>query len=336
MFTFRILRLAAVLALSLGGTAGAQDISFFRIATGSTSGTYYPIGGLIANAISAPPGARPCAQGGSCGVPGLVASALSSTGSVANVEAIASGAAESAFVQGDIAAWAHSGTGIWADRPPVEKLRAIANLYPESIHLVADRDAGIAAVTDLRGKRVSLDEPGSGTLVGAQIILAAAGLAEDDLQPEYLRLDEAAHRMKQGEIDAFFFVGGAPAGAIAELAAQQPVTIVPIKDSLAQQIVDEHPFFTPDLLPAGTYEGQQEEIATISVGAKWVTSADQPEELIYAITQALWSDATRRQLDAGHLKGRSIVKERALEGIAIPVHPGAERFYRETGLMAAD
>ncbi len=333
MFATRILGLAAALAIAAAGTTGAQEIGFFRIGTGGTAGTYYPIGGLLANAISAPPGSRPCADGGACGVPGLVASALASNGSVANVNAIEGGTVESGFVQGDVAAWAYAGTGIWDGKPAASKLRAIANLYPESIHLVASKDSGIASVADLKGKRVSLDEPGSGTLVDAQIILQGAGLTEKDISPEYLKPDQAADLMKDGAMDAFFFVGGYPAGAIAELASQQPVVIVPIDGALAEKITAEYKFFAPDTVPAGTYEGQAANVPTISVGAQWITSADQPDELIYGITKALWNDATRKQLDAGHAKGKAIVEQNALNGLGLPLHSGAERFYREAGLL---
>jgi hypothetical protein len=139
-----------------------QDITFFRILTGGTVGTYFPIGGLIANAISNPPGSRPCNEGGSCGVPGLVATSVASNGSVANVAAIAAGTAQSGFVQSDIAYWAYNGTGIYQGRPKVDGLRAIANLYPESIQLVVRKGSGIKSVPDLRGRKVSLDEPGLG------------------------------------------------------------------------------------------------------------------------------------------------------------------------------
>ena len=333
MFATRILGLAAALAIAAAGAAGAQEIGFFRIGTGGTAGTYYPIGGLLANAISAPPGSRPCADGGACGVPGLVASALASNGSVANVNAIEGDTVESGFVQGDVAAWAYAGTDIWDGKPAASKLRAIANLYPESIHLVASKDSGIASVADLKGKRVSLDEPGSGTLVDAQIILQGAGLTEKDISPEYLKPDQAADLMKDGAMDAFFFVGGYPAGAIAELASQQPVVIVPIDGALAEKITAEYKFFAPDTVPAGTYEGQTADVPTISVGAQWITSADQPDELIYGITKALWNDATRKQLDAGHAKGKAIVEQNALNGLGLPLHPGAERFYKEAGLL---
>ena len=330
----RHLKIAALAALLAGGSAAsAQDMSFFRIGTGGTAGTYYPIGGLLANAISNPPGSRACEEGGSCGVPGLIASAVSSNGSVANVNAIAGGTLESGFVQSDVANWAHSGTGIWQDKPAVDSLRAIANLYPESIHIVARADAGIASVADLRGKRVSLDEPGSGTLVDARIILEGFGLSEADIQPEFLKPNQAADRMRDGQMDAFFFVGGFPAGAIAELASQMEITLVPIEGEGAAAIQANYPFFGADMVPAGTYEGVAADVPTLAVGAQWVTSADQPEELIYNITAALWNDNTRRLLDNGHAKGKSIRPETALSGVGIPLHPGAERFYREAGLL---
>lgn len=323
----------AIAAAALGTMAAAQEPQFFRIGTGGTAGTYYPIGGLIANAISNPPGSRPCDEGGSCGVPGLIATALSANGSVANVNAIAGGTLESGFAQSDVATWAQTGTGIWEDRPAVENLRAIASLYPETIHLVASADSGISSPADLAGKTVSLDEPGSGTLVDARIILSAYGLSEDDIDAQYLKPDQAGERMRDGAMDAFFFVGGFPAGAIAELASQADITIVPITGDPAQGILDEYTFFAKDTVPGGTYEGVTDDVTTLSVGAQWVTSAEQPEELIYKITAALWNENTRKLLDAGHQKGKEITVETALDGIGIPLHAGAERFYREAGLL---
>ena len=172
---------ASSLGATLGGlpVAAQQDITFFRIGTGGTVGTYFPIGGLIANAISNPPGSRACADGGSCGVPGLVATAVASNGSVANVAGIATGSMQSGFVQSDVAYWALNGTGIYEGRPKVDVLRAIANLYPESFHLVVRKGAGIKSIRDLKGKRMSLDEPGSGTLVDARLILAAYGMTRE-------------------------------------------------------------------------------------------------------------------------------------------------------------
>lgn len=334
----RLWTMAGVAAggLALAGMALAQAPQFFRIGTGGTAGTYYPIGGLLANAISSPPGSRPCEEGGSCGVPGLIATALSSNGSVANVNAIAGGTLESGFSQSDVATWAQTGTGIWEGQEAVENLRAIANLYPETIHLVAAADAGIDSVADLAGKTVSLDEPGSGTLVDARIILEAHGLTEEDVDAAYLKPDQAAERMRDGAMDAFFFVGGFPAGAIAELASQEEIELIPIDGEEAQGILDEYTFFAENTVPGGTYEGVEDDVTTLSVGAQWITSAEQPEELIYEITKALWNDSTRALLDAGHAKGREITAETALDGVGIPLHPGAERFYREAGLLEGE
>ncbi|MBO0661182.1 TAXI family TRAP transporter solute-binding subunit [Jiella sp. MQZ9-1] len=335
-FSLKATLIAAGAAITLGtlavGGSLAQDMKFFRIATGGTAGTYFPIGGLLANAISNPPGSRTCAEGGSCGVPGLVATAIASNGSVANVNAIGSGTIESGFSQSDVAYWAQTGTGVFDGKGKVEKLRAIANLYPESIHLVASKNSGIKSVADLKGKRVSLDEPGSGTLVDARLILAAYGITEKDIEPEYLKPNQAADRMRDGAMDAFFFVGGFPAGAIVELASNTPITIVPINGEGAQKVMGQYPFFAENTIPAGTYDGQSGDVKTLSVGAQWVTSADQPEELIYQITKALWNENTRKLLDAGHAKGKEITLKTALNGVAIPLHPGAKKFYDEVGI----
>ncbi len=317
----------------LASGAWAQDMQFFRIGTGGTAGTYYPIGGLIANAISNPPGSRGCEEGGSCGAPGVIATAVSSNGSVANINGIMGGTLESGFVQSDVATWAQTGTGVWEGKPAVEKLRAIAALYPESIHLVASKASGVKTVADLKGKRVSLDEPGSGTLVDAKIILGAYGLKESDVQAEYLKPDQAGDRMRDGAMDAFFFVGGFPAGAIAELASQQDITLIPIAGPEADKAIADYPFFAKDNVPAGTYNGVDADVPTISVQALWVTSADQPDDLIYGITKALWNDNTRKFLDAGHAKGKAITTDTALDGIGIPIHAGAEKFYKEAGLV---
>jgi TRAP transporter TAXI family solute receptor len=310
----------------------AQDITFFRIATGGTAGTYFPIGGLIANAISNPPGSRTCADGGSCGVPGVVATAVASNGSVANVSAVATGSAQSGFTQSDVAYWAFNASGIYEGRPKVEVLRAIANLYPESFHLVARKGAGIKTIKDLKGKRVSLDEPGSGTLVDARLILAAYGLTEKDLKAEYLKSQQAADKLKDNALDAFFSVSGWPLAAIAELAATTGIDLVPIDGPEAESLIKAYSFFAADEIPDGAYKGASG-VKTVSVNAIWATSSKQPDQLIYGITAALWNPSTRKLLDSGHAKGRVIKFETATQGLGIPLHAGAEKFYKEKGLI---
>lgn len=333
VFSFKAMAGATLALGMMVQGAAAQDMQFFRIGTGGTAGTYYPIGGLIANAISNPPGSRACEDGGSCGVPGLIATAVASNGSVGNVNSINGGTLEAGFSQSDVAYWAQTGTGLWEGQPAVEKLRLIANLYPESIHLVARADAGIASVADLKGKKVSLDEPGSGTLVDAKIILEAFGLSEADISPEYLKPDQAADRMRDGAMDAFFFVGGYPAGAIAELSSQHDVVLVPINGPEVDKLRETYSFFATDTFPAGTYKGQDAEVPTVSVGAQLVTSADLSDELIYGITKALFNETTQKLFGAGHAKGKFITLDNAVQGAGIPFHPGAEKFYKEAGKL---
>ncbi|MFL5188467.1 MAG: TAXI family TRAP transporter solute-binding subunit [Microvirga sp.] len=305
-------------ATALGRSAFAQAPAFFRIGTGGTAGTYYPVGGLIANAVSSPPQ--------------LVLTAQASNGSVANVNSIVSGALESGFTQADVAYWAYTGTGLFEGKGKIDDLRLLANLYPESIHLVAAKSANIKSVADLKGKRVSLDEPGSGTLVDARIILSGWGLKESDVKADFLKPNQAAERMRDGGLDAFFFVGGYPTSAITELAATGGgVDLVPLAGPEADAIRKQYSFFAADEIPAGTYKDVAA-VKTLAVGAQWVTSAKVPEAVVYEVVKGLWSDKTRAALDAGHAKGKLIRKESALAGAGIPVHPGAERFYKEAGL----
>ena len=317
--------LGGALALGLGcaGLAVAQAPAFFRIGTGGTAGTYYPIGGLIANAVSGAEGR---------GVPGLVATAVASNGSVANINAVQGGSSESGFTQSDVAFWAYTGTGLYEGKPKVQDLRVIATLYPETIHLVARKDANIKSVADLKGKRVSLDEPGSGTIVDARLVLSAFGLTEKDIKAEYLKPGPSSDRLKDGALDAYFFVGGYPTGAISELATSTGISLVPIAGPEVDKLLSNYTFFARDTVPAGAYKDVAE-TQTISVNAQWVTSAKQSEDLVYKVTKALWSDETRKLLDAGHAKGRLIQLQTATTGLGVPLHPGAEKFYREAGVL---
>lgn len=309
----------------------AQEVTFFRIGTGSTGGTYFPIGGLIANAISNPPGSRPCDRGGSCGPPGLIAVAQSTQGSVANVVAILGGQLESGLVQADIAFWAYRGEQVFRrNGRKVETLRAIANLYPEAIHLVVRANTGIKSVADLRGKRVSLGEKESGTRVDAEIILRAYGLNTKRIKARYLNPGPAADALRLGQLDAFFLVAGAPAAAIAELASTIEIALVPIAGKRIEKLIKRYPFFSQGRIAGGAYRGIGE-TRTLSVGAQWVVSSKVSADIVYGITKALWHANTRRLLDRGHPKGKAIRIENALRGIGIPLHPGAERFYRESG-----
>ncbi len=311
------LTVAVVAAVALTGAAQAQQ--FFRIGTGGTAGTYYPVGGMIANAVTQPGK--------------VIVTAQASNGSLANVNGVAGGAIESGFSQSDVATWAYTGTGPYTDKPKVSDLRMIANLYPESIHLVVKKGSGIKTVADLKGKRVALDEPGSGTLINARMVLAAYGVQESDIKAEYIKPNQAGDKLKDGALDAFFFVGGSPAGAIAELASGGAgIELVALGGPQAEGLRMANPYFAVDTIPANTYKDVAA-VQTLAVGAQWVTSAKADTETVYQITKALFSEATQKALAAGHAKGKLINNKNAVQGVGIPFHPGAEKYYKEAGVL---
>lgn len=305
-----------------------EDLRYFRIGTGGTGASYFTIGAMIANAISNPPGSRDCDRGGSCGVPGLIAVAQTTQGSVENIEAIRNGTLESGLSQADIAYWAFTGQKHFKKQGPDESLRAIANLYQEGLHVVVRAESTIETIADLKGKRVAIGEKGSGSLVTARLVLDAYGLSEKRIKPEYLALSPAIDRLRDGSLDAIMLIGGSPLPAVADLAETVAIRLVPVDGEPAQKLRQAYPFLTVDVVPAGTYRDVAS-VVTLGVGALWVVSADLDTDLVYGITRALWHKSTRKLLDEGSPLGRKIRVETALNGMPIPLHPGAERFYTE-------
>ncbi len=369
-----VLYCAAALALLLSPALSRADdaLRFFRIGTAATTGTYFQIGGMLANVISKPPGSRDCDEGGSCGVPGLVAVAQATPGSAENAADVASGQIESALVQADIAHWASAGS--WPKDPscaspapapvspaaeqqnqgaqqnqetqqeppagttvrqrgPFKNLRAIAALFPEYVHVVVRAESDIRSLAELRDKRVALGEPGSGTLEDSRLVLEAAGLSECDLQPSYQRLSQAAEALRRGDIDALFLVAGYPVPAVADLASLAKMRLVPVPAGMARALHSKYRFFAPGAIPGATYPGIDKETPSVAVTALWVTRSSTPEDLVYAITSALWQPASRRILDSGHPAGKRIRLAGALIGFDLPLHPGSARYYRENGLL---
>lgn len=313
-------------------TARAGEVDYFRIATGSTDGTYFPIGSLIASAISNPPGSRDCADGGSCGVPGLIAVSRATEGSVQNVGLIAQGAVESGLSQADVAYMAYFGLGRFKGDAQYDGLRVIATLFPELVQLAVRKHSGIYAVEDLGGKRVSLGAKGSGTALDAEVIMAAHGLKMGTYDAMNFALGESADRLRLGKLDAFFIIAGAPVPAMVDLAEQANITLLPIKGPATERLREAYPFFVPAQLPAGIYRNVGA-TDTLSVGAQWLVSDRLDETLVYDLTRALWHPSTRRVLDNGHPGGRLIRLKSALNGLAIPLHPGARRYYQEVGAL---
>lgn len=330
--SWRGLFCASLFLMTVLGAAVAQEPRFFRIGTAATGGSFFEIGGLVASAISSPADGPPCDRGGSCGVRGLVAVAQATPGSIENLRLINSGQLESGFAQADLAGWAYSGVNVFADSGPLRRLRVIASLFPEATHLVVRAESPIHSLTDLKGKTVSLGESGSGTAADAAVLLAAAGLGEKDLTRKYLRPGPAAEELKAGTLDAFFLVGGYPIPAIRDLAASVPVRLVPIEGKFVDALRKDFSFYRLTNIPADSYPGIDADTPSLGFSALWVVNADVDSDLVYAITQALWNPATVKLIAALNPIGSRIRLFRALDGLSVPLHPGAARFYHEVGM----
>ena len=326
---------AALACTMMTGAALAQDMTFFRIGTGGAGGTYFPIGGIIANAISNPPGSRACEEGGNCGVPGLVAIAQSTNASAHNVNAVQAGQMEAGLTGAATLHFAYHGIGKYEGDPKPD-LRVIANLFPEDLHLVLPKGGKLDGLADLKGKRVGIAQAGSGTQIAVELILADHGVTRDNIDEAELNNAQSAERIADGQLDAYFYAAGTPVAAMIQLDNTKGMELYSFTDEEVKMANKSVPYYIPSTIPAGTYPGVDYDVNTVAVSGILVTNANQDEELIYQITKALWSKTARKLLDNGHPKGKVITLETALdgiEGIGVPLHPGAERFYREVGLL---
>lgn len=326
---------AALACTLMAGNAVAQDMTFFRIGTGGAGGTYFPIGGIIANAISNPPGSRACEEGGNCGVPGLVAIAQSTNASAHNVNAIQAGQMEAGLSGAATLHFAYHGIGKYEGNAKPD-LRVIANLFPEDLHLVLPKGGELASLADLKGKRVGIAQAGSGTQIAVELILADHGVNRDNIDEAELNNSQSAERLADGQLDAYFYAAGTPVAAMIQLDNTKGMELYNFTDEEVMQANKSVPYYIPSKIPAGTYPGVTYDVNTVAVSGIFVTNANVDEELVYNITKAMWSNTARKLLDNGHPKGKVITLETALDGvdgIGVPLHPGAERFYREAGLL---
>jgi len=334
----RIVRLTTAFALGsalLGGTAQAQEPTFFRIGTGGAGGTYFPIGGTIANAISAPPGSRACDEGGQCGVPGLISIAQSTNASVQNNLAVQNGELEAGMTGASTLREMFFGEGKFEGQKH-EKLRVVANLFPEDLHLVLPKGGQLDGLADLKDKRVGIGQAGSGTQVNVLDMLNDYDVNRDNMEEAELNNSQSAEQLADGQLDGYFYAAGWPVAAMVQLASTKGMDLYSFTEEEVMQAVKTLPAYIPSTIPTGAYEGIDYDVNTVAVSAILVVSEDQPEELIYGITAALWNDNTRKLLDNGHAKGKQITVETALDGIdtlGVPLHPGAEKFYKEAGMM---
>ncbi len=309
-----ILSALALLAITPVAANDDQNPSVLRIGTGGSSGSYFPIGSIIAQEIS-----EHCE---------VLALAQRSNGSASNVRDIGGGLLESALAQADVVHWAYSGTAEFESSGPIENLRTVATLYLESLHFVVRSDSGVESLTDLIGKRVSTDEIGSGTQLNVQQVLRSQGLAEEEIKLVYLKPIDAIDRFRRGALDAFFVVAGYPVNGVSELIEEGVGKLLPLEISLESQLLKDFPFLTIDEIPGNTY-GNADAVTTLAVPAQLVVDADLDSELVYRITKTLWDDRTLQQLSENHPKGNEVAFASALAGLTVPLHPGAERYYTE-------
>ena len=306
--------LVAVISLIAGcGGDSAGEKKFLNIATGGTAGTYYPIGGAMAEIVNT-------------SIQGMNARAQSTGATVANINMLKEGSVDLAIVQNDITYYAANGIEMFKDKK-VDNLKGIATLYPETCQTVTLESTGIKSIADLKGKRVAVGAMGSGAEANARQILEAYGITYDDIDEQFLSFSEAASALKDGNVDAAFVTAGYPTAAVQDIASQNKVRLLPIEADKADALIAKYRFYTKVVIPAGTYAGFEEEVPGISVMAMLVCTDKVDEQLGYDITKALFSNLDR--IKAAHSVGKLITKEGAMEGMPIQMNAGAEKFFKE-------
>ncbi|MEM4831620.1 MAG: TAXI family TRAP transporter solute-binding subunit [Sulfolobales archaeon] len=288
-----------------------------NIWTGGTGGVYYPLGVKLAEMLNKYAGNV------------VLASVSTSGASVANMRALGAGDAQLVFVQNDIAYYAYRGIYMF-EGSRVEVVRGVAVLYPEVVQIVVRADSGIKSIYDLAGKRVAIGAVGSGTAVEAELILRAAGVW-DKIAVQHLDFTAAADSLKLGLVDAAFVVAGIPTSAVLSLAATVPVNLVEVPDEVLDTLIKQgYRFFTRYTVPAGTYTGMTSDVRTLAVMAMLAVRADVPDDVVYHVLKVMFEHID--ELREAHARAKDIDLRKALEGMPIPLHPGAIRFYQEKGI----
>lgn len=294
-----------------GGASGGEK-QFLNIATGGTSGTYYPLGGALAELLNN-------------NIKGMNASAQATGAAVANINMLKDGSVDLAFVQNDIAYYAENGTEMFKDNK-VDTIRGIAALYPETIQFVTTADMGITSVSQLKGKRVAVGASGSGSEANARQILAAYGITYDDIEPQYLSFGEAVDALKDGNVDAGVVVAGFPTAAIQDLSANKSAVVLDIDAATAAKLKEQYPYYNAITIPAGTYPGQETDVNTICVKCILIGTDKLSDDMGGEIAKILYSNLDR--MTAAHAVGKYITKDTALEGMSIKMNAGAEKYLK--------
>ena len=315
-----IRQLAAALGIGaalVAGTAAAQSTQFVNVLTGGQSGVYYPVGVALSQIYAKEiPNARSTAQ--------------VTRASAENLNLLQSGRGEVAFTLADALSDAWKGNEEAGFKQKLDKLRGVSGLYNNYIQIVANADSGIRTLADLKGKLVSVGAARSGTELNAREILTAAGLSYSDLaKVEYLPFGESVELMKNRQLDATLQSAGLGVASIRDLATAIKIVVVPVPADVVAKVGD--PAYQPAVIPANTYTGQTADVPTAAIPNFLVTHAGVPEDVVYRMTKAMYDNLDT--LYAAHNAARAIKRENALKGMPVPLHPGAERYYREVGLL---
>ena len=308
--------LAASAAVALLAATPVKAETFINILTGGQSGVYYPLGvSLEAIFAKAVPDARPSVQ--------------STKASVENLNLMQAGKGEIAFTLGDSLGLAVAGNADAGFANPLDKLRTVAAIYPNYVQIVASQESGIKTIADLKGKRVSVGAPKSGTELNARAIFGAAGITYEDLgKVEYLPFGESVELMKNRQLDATLQSAGLGVSSIRDLSSSVPITVVEIPADIVEKVGSP---YLAETIPAGTYDGQDADVATAAIQNYLVTSSDVPDDVVYAMTKSIFENLDT--MAAAHAAAKAINVEAAAQNPAAPLHPGAERYYKEAGAM---
>ncbi|MDO4540278.1 MAG: TAXI family TRAP transporter solute-binding subunit, partial [Syntrophomonadaceae bacterium] len=282
-----------------GPSEPAAQTQFINIATGGTAGTYYPLGGAMAEIMNN-------------NIENVNATAESTGASTANINLLNNGEVEIGLIQNDVTYYAANGIELF-DGNKIEGLYALASLYPETCQIVTTADSGITSISDFAGKRIAVGAAGSGTEANARQIMAAAGITYDDITYQYLSFAEAATGLKDGTSDAAFVTAGAPTAAVMDIAAQHQLVLIPLDDATCDSLIAQYPFYTKKVIPGGTYQGVDTDVNTLAVQAMLVVTDDMTDEMAYDITKAIFTNLDR--IVAAHQGvGSLITVDTALDG----------------------
>ncbi|MEG2870339.1 MAG: TAXI family TRAP transporter solute-binding subunit, partial [Clostridium sp.] len=287
-----------------------------KLATGGTTGTYYAYGGVIANTLNSK-------------LPNVQLNVQSTGASKANIFLIDDGEADAALVQNDVMDYASKGTDLFEEDGAVTTFSTAAALYAEVCQIISSGD--IKSVEDLKGKRISVGDAGSGVEFNARQILEAYGITFDDIEVNNLSFGDSADALKDGKIDAFFCTAGAPTTAISELSTTNAINLLGIDDAHAKALQDKYAFYTQYTVPSGTYKGVDSDVVTVAVKATLIVSDKLSDDVVYELVKGIFDN--KDAIVSGHAKGAELDTTYAVEGISVKFHPGAEKYFKEVGAL---